>query len=361
MRRGALDVGAERRGRPEAGGGAGAPGEALRAGLFDRQGRRIRYLRLAVTDRCNLRCRYCMPAEGIAFAPRRELLSWPEMLRLVAELTDAGIDKLRITGGEPFVRAGLVEWLGQVARLPNAPEVSITTNATLIRPHVARLRDVGVRAVNVSLDALDAGGFFRITRRNLFDEVYANLLALVDAGLDVKVNCIVLDGQNADQLLDFVALTRKLPVDVRFLEEMPFNGSTGAGEARGITWDHRRILAHVRDAHPELRRVPTAHPGQAAVNYAVPGHAGRVGIIASYSRTFCGTCNRIRVNAKGELRTCLYGDNVASFAPALRGEDGDVSGAVRRVLAKALYERHTDGHAAEATHGRYASMTAIGG
>ena len=302
-----------------------------------------------------------MPAEGIDFAPRRELLSWPEMLRLVAELSDAGIDKLRITGGEPFVRTGLIEWLGQVARLPHAPEVSVTTNATLIRPHVARLRDVGVRAVNVSLDALDAGSFFRITRRDLFDEVYANLLSLVDAGLDVKVNCIVLDGQNTDRLLDFVALTRKLPVDVRFLEEMPFNGSTPAGQAAGIAWDHRRILEHVRAAYPTLQRVPTTRPGQTAVDYALPGHAGRVGIIASYSRTFCGTCNRIRVNAKGELRTCLYGANVASFAPALRGEQGDVSAAVRQVLAKALHHRHADGYAAEAAHGSYESMTAIGG
>ena len=327
--------------------------------LRDRQGRTIRYLRLAVTDRCNLRCRYCMPAEGIDFAPRDQLLSWDEMLRLVDELSRLGIDKLRITGGEPFARKGLVDWLGEVARLPQAPEVSITTNATLIRPHIARLRALGVRHVNVSLDALDAASFFRITRRDLFDEVYAALHELVAAGFDVKVNCIVLDGQNTDQLLDFVALTRKLPIAVRFLEEMPFNGSTAAGTATGIAWDYVRILGHVRAAHPTLQRLPGDSRGQTSVDYQVPGFVGRVGVIASYSRTFCGTCDRIRVNAKGELRTCLYGDNVASFAPALRS--GDVAGGVQRVLAKALFNRHADGHAAEAAHGAYASMTAIGG
>ena len=329
------------------------------APLVDPQGRAIRYARLAVTDRCNLRCRYCMPAAGIDFAPRRNLLTWEELLRLVDALGQLGVDKLRVTGGEPFARRGLMDFLAAVRALPHAPAVSITTNATLVGPHVERLRDLGVAGVNVSLDALDATSFARITRRDLFDVVHANLLALVAAGLPVKVNCIVLDGQNTDQLLAFAALTERLPVVVRFLEEMPFNGSVAAGEAAGIAWDHVRILAHLRAAYPNLRRLPRTSPAQTAVEYAIPGHAGRIGIIASYSRTFCGSCDRIRVNAKGELRTCLYGDNVASFAPALRAGGG--TEALRAVLAGALSLRHATGHAAESAHGAYASMTAIGG
>lgn len=333
------------------------------APLRDRQGRPIRYLRLAVTDRCNLRCRYCMPAEGIAFAPRRELLTWAELHTLVDVLGRLGVDKVRITGGEPFARRGLVDFLAGVAALPHAPRITLTTNATLIGPHVARLRDLGVAGVNVSLDALDGERFRRITRRNLFDDVYANLLALVEAGLAVKVNCVVLDGQNTDQLLAFAALAEQLPIAVRFLEEMPFNGGVGRGEAPGIAWDHFRILEHLRAAYPTLERLPRERPGQPAVEYRVPGHAGRLGIVASYSRTFCGSCDRIRVDARGGLRTCLYGDNVASFAPVLRsgGSAEELARGVRRVLAEALALRHADGHAAEAAHGHYASMTAIGG
>ena len=331
--------------------------------LRDRQGRPARYLRLAVTDRCNLRCRYCMPAEGIAFAPRRELLTWGEMLALVGALGELGVEKLRITGGEPFARPGLMTFLAGVTELPHAPRITLTTNATLVGPHVEALRALGVAGVNVSLDALERERFFAITRRDLFDAVYANLLALVEAGLAVKVNCVVLDGRNTDQLLAFAGLAERLPISVRFLEEMPFNGDTGPGEAPGIAWDHLRILAHLQAAYPTLERLPRERHGQPAVEYHVPGHPGRLGIVASYSRTFCGQCDRIRVDARGQLRTCLYGGTVASFAPVLRagGSRAEVAAGVRRVLAEALNLRHADGYAAEAAHGEYASMTAIGG
>ena len=183
----------------------------------------------------------------------------------------------------------------------------------------------------------------------------------MEAGLRVKVNCVVLDGQNDDQLLAFAALTRELPVAVRFLEAMPFDGGTAPGAAPArLAWDHRRILAALRDAYPDLAPLPRERPGQPAAEYQIPGHVGRVGIVASYSRTFCGACDRIRVDARGGLRTCLYGANVASFAPTLRA-GGDVADGVRRVLADALSLRHADGRAAEAAYGTYASMTAIGG
>ncbi len=326
--------------------------------LIDNHGRAISYLRLAVTDRCNLRCRYCMPAGGAPFLPRRELLSWSEMLRLLRVLGDHGVDKVRITGGEPFARPGLIDFLGRAAALPTAPRLSITTNATLLAPHIGRLKALGIRRVNVSLDALDPGRFLAITRRDAFATVYANLLALVAADFEVKVNCIVLDGQNTDQILPFVALTRELPVAVRFLEEMPFNGSTERASPT-LAWDYRRILRLVHGVYPSSRPVGEVEPGSTSQNYRIPGHAGTYGVIASYSRTFCGTCNRIRVSANGELRTCLYGDNVASFAPALRA--ADPAREVERVLAQALGTRHADGFAAERAHGAYTSMTSIGG
>ena len=325
--------------------------------LTDNHGRDINYLRLAVTDRCNLRCSYCMPAEGIRFLPRRELLSDGELLCLVDILSQAGITKLRITGGEPFVRPGLMDLLESLVALPHLDTVSITTNATLIGPHIARLQRAGIRQLNVSLDALDAERFGKITRRDCFATVYANLVQLIEAGFRVKINCIVLDRQNTDQIVPLVELTRRWPVSVRFLEEMPFNGS-GPPQAGPLHWNHHRIYDHIARHFPALQSL-TSEATSTAQNYRVPGYRGTVGIIAAFSRTFCGSCSRLRVSARGELRTCLYAKNELSFRTALRAANPER--AVNQLLHQALNRRFANGHNAEQNHNHYTSMTSIGG
>ncbi len=325
--------------------------------LTDNHGRTLDYLRLAVTDRCNLRCHYCMPAEGINFMPSADLLSFDEMLQLIDILSQHGIRKVRITGGEPFVRRGLIDFLEELSLLPTLETISLTTNATLISPYIDRLQRAGIRQVNVSLDALDADRFQTIARRDCYETVLSNLHQLIDAGFAVKVNCIVLEGQNTDQIIPLVRFTQDHPVGVRFLEEMPFNGSGSSGPAH-LRWNHQQILRYIRQAFPDVVAVPSERTST-SVNYRIPDYQGSVGIIPAYSRTFCGSCNRLRISARGELRTCLYGKNEVSLRDALRQPDAEA--AVMQRLQTAVGRRWANGQEAEHSHQQWTSMTSIGG
>ena len=192
--------------------------------LIDKFGREISYLRLSVTDRCNLRCSYCMPERGTIFAPKKEVLTYEEMLLLCETLSDVGIEKVRITGGEPFVRQDLIHFLRQLSLLPKIKQISITSNLTLIRPHLQELKELRITDINVSLDALSREKFFEITRRDVFDEVHETLLEMIALGFRLKINCVVMAGKNEDQLIPLIELARNHALSIRFLEEMPFNG-----------------------------------------------------------------------------------------------------------------------------------------
>ena len=218
--------------------------------LKDNHGRRINYLRLAVTDRCNLRCNYCMPAEGIAFSAREDLLTLEEMQFLSKTLIEMGIDKIRLTGGEPFVRKELPELLDFLSTQQDLRHLSITTNATLIGPYIDRFKKWGLDEVNISLDAIEQESFERITRRAEFKKVMANIHALIDAGIQVKINCVVLTGQNQDQLVPMVNYMKDYPVVVRFLEEMPFNG---VGQRRvDDLWNYQKILESIQGSYDSI-------------------------------------------------------------------------------------------------------------
>jgi len=257
--------------------------------LYDNHGRVINYLRLAVTDRCNLRCFYCMPEEGINYVPQFELLTYEEMLRVVAVLAQMGISKVRITGGEPFVRKDMAYFLQAICKTPGIDAVHITTNGTLTADIVPDLKAMGIRSINLSLDTLDKDRFYQITRRDVFEKVKETFHAVLDAEIPLKINCVVMDGRNIEDILPLVALTQNYPVGVRFIEEMPFNG-TGLRDA--ITWNHQHILAEIQQGFPALVKIPDP-PFSTSVNYQIPGFAGTIGIIAAYSRTFCGTCNLV--------------------------------------------------------------------
>ncbi|WP_445382187.1 GTP 3',8-cyclase MoaA [Robiginitalea sp. IMCC43444] len=326
--------------------------------LIDNHDRVINYVRLAVTDRCNLRCNYCMPEEGIAFSKRNELLSISEMKRLCDILIGQGVDKIRLTGGEPFVRKNLMQLLEHLAKQEGLRELSITTNATLIGPYIQQLEDYGVNSINVSMDAIQPETFARITRRDYFENVRENLMRLIDSKMDVRVNFIVLEGQNEEDIYPMMEFQKAYPVRVRFLEEMPFNG--GSRNFRKLKWNHKRILDHIREEYPDFEKLP-APLTSTSVNYQVKGHEGSFGIIPSFSRTFCGSCNRLRITATGDVITCLYGKPVTNLRRLLRS--GLDEAFVQDELISAVRSRARDGFEAQERFGSIfgSSMTSIGG
>ena len=222
--------------------------------LYDNHGRPLRYLRLAVTDRCNLRCFYCMPEQGIAFSPKPEVLTFEEMERLVGLLVSMGITKVRITGGEPFVRKDLMGFLERLAAMDGLEQLSLTTNGTHLAPHVPALKAMGIHSVNLSLDSLDRGRFHAITRRDVFDTVWESFEALLAHGIRTKINAVVMEEHNLEDIIPFAELTRQRNVAVRFIEEMPFNG--GSKGYVPITWNAQRIVQELRMYYPELDRLP---------------------------------------------------------------------------------------------------------
>lgn len=310
--------------------------------LYDNHGRKINYVRLAVTDRCNLRCFYCMPEEGIQYVQKQELLSYEEMTRLVELLVKMGIDKVRITGGEPFVRRDMMDFLRHIGQIPGLRQINITTNGTTTAPLVPELKAIGIKSVNLSMDTLDPERFFAITRRNVFKEVMNTFHTLLEHGIQTKINAVVMDGKNIDDLIPMVELTKDHPVSVRFIEEMPFNGE--GSHYSVLEWNHRRILEHLRSAFPKLEKLPDP-PHSTSSNYKVPGFKGDVGIIAAYSRTFCGTCNRIRITPQGGLKTCLYDSGVFNVRDLMRA--GATDAQIRDTFLAALGNRAKDGWEAE--------------
>jgi len=328
--------------------------------LLDNHGRKINYLRLAVTDRCNLRCFYCMPEDGLNWLSRKELMTYEEMLQSCSLLVKMGIEKIRITGGEPFVRKDIMKFLTAVSGLDGLKELTITTNGVLTAPYVQELKKIGVKSVNLSLDTLDANRFFTITRRDEFDNVMATLNELLKHNIEVKINAVVMDGKNTQDIIPLVELTKDMPVSVRFIEEMPFNGDGHV--YGGLKWDYIRILEEIKEKHAGIKKIPDTLYST-SYNYQIPGHRGNVGIIAAYSRTFCGTCNRIRITPEGELKTCLYDDGVLNIKKLLR--EGMDEGDLKAVLLNAFGHRPKDGWEAEHLRvkntGVHESMATIGG
>ncbi len=326
--------------------------------LIDNHNRTINYLRLAVTDRCNLRCNYCMPAEGIRFAKRETLLTLDELSILSTLMVEQGIDKIRITGGEPFVRKDLMGLLKHLASLDGLGDISITTNATLIGPHIETLKELGIRHINVSLDAVQRETFGRITRRDQYDTVFSNLNRLISEDFNVRINFIVLEGQNIEDILPILELQKNHPVSVRFLEEMPFNG--GSKNFDRITWNYEKILEYITNAYPDVERLSSPETST-SINYKIKGHKGSFGLIPSFSRTFCGSCNRLRITATGDVITCLYGKPKLNIRDIMRGPDREAN--LRSAIGDAIGSRARTGFEAQREHeGVFEnSMTSIGG
>ncbi|MCC8426284.1 GTP 3',8-cyclase MoaA [Mucilaginibacter sp. UR6-11] len=328
--------------------------------LTDNHGREINYMRLAVTDRCNLRCFYCMPEDGLNWLSRSGLMSYEEMLRACRLLVKMGIEKIRITGGEPFVRKDIMLLLAGLAKIDGLKELSMTTNGVLTAPHIPEMKALGIKSVNLSLDTLDANRFFTITRRDEFASVMHTLDELLKHDIEVKINAVVMDGKNTRDIIPMVELTKDLPVSVRFIEEMPFNGDGHVYQ--GLSWDYVRILNEITSHYPAIKKL-TDPAYSTAYNYQIPGHRGTVGIIAAYSRTFCGTCNRIRITPEGTLKNCLYDDGVLNIKDLMRSGISDNE--LEQNLLNAFSHRVADGWEAERKrvekNGVHESMATIGG
>ena len=328
--------------------------------LFDNHGRAVNYLRLAVTDRCNLRCFYCMPEEGIRYMPKKDLLTFEENTRLISIMASMGITKVRLTGGEPFVRTDLMKLIRNIVEISGVRDLHLTTNGVLTAPHIPELKKLGIASVNLSLDTLDKQRFFAITRRDVFEPVMETLRLLVESEIPVKINAVVMDGKNIDDIIPLVELSKNNNVDVRFIEEMPFNGE--GNHYPTLVWSYKKIIDYLKEHYPALHKIPDPQ-FSTSYNYHVPGHKGNVGVIAAFSRTFCGTCNRIRVTAQGTLKTCLYDDGALDLRQLLRASKDD--SVIAETLIKALNSRAKDGFEAESNRKNHApvseSMSTIGG
>lgn len=326
--------------------------------LIDNHNRTINYLRLAVTDRCNLRCNYCMPEDGIRFAQQAKLLTIEELCLVSEKLVEMGIDKIRITGGEPFVRKDLMKLFRKLSALNKLKDISVTTNATLIGNHIDELKALGIKNINVSLDAVTPETFKKITRRADFNKVQAQLYRLIEEGFNVKINFVVLNGQNTSDILPMAEWAKKMPVSVRFLEEMPFNG--GSRYFQEIQWNYRRLEQHLMAAYPTLKTIPVDKTST-SILYEADGFVGNLGIIPAFSRTFCGSCNRLRISATGDIITCLYGKPVGNVRNIIRNfpHSGDFENEIR----KAVRSRAVNGFEAQQKHEDIfkTSMTSIGG
>lgn len=300
-----------------------------------------------------------MPSEGIDFVKNDKLLTIKELISLSEILVGQGIDKIRITGGEPFVRKDLMVLLRALSTMEGLDDISVTTNATLIGPYIDELKELGITNVNVSLDSINRKTFERITRRNQFDTVHNNLIRLITEGFNVRINFIVLEGQNEQDMIPILELMKHYNVSVRFLEEMPFNG--GTKNFAGIKWDYKTILGHIGEAYPNFEKLESPKTST-SVNYKIKGHTGTFGIIPSFSRTFCGSCNRLRITATGDVITCLYGKPKANVKDLMRGESSKEK--TQNAILGAIGSRAKTGFEAQQEHSDTIfdnSMTSIGG
>lgn len=327
--------------------------------LKDKFGRKIDYLRLAVTDKCNLRCFYCMPEKGIDFLKKTELLSFEEMESLVILFAQLGVNKVRITGGEPFLRKEIIQFFETISHIDGISKITLTTNGTLTKQYLEDLLRLGIRDINLSLDSLDSERFHKITRRDSFNQVWSCLEKMMAMDFNVKLNVVVMEEENIDDIIPMVRLTENSNLSVRFIEEMPFNGSGKSSSA--LVWDHDKILEHINIHFSNITQL-TREAADTSFDYKVPGFSGSFGIIPAYTRTICGGCNRIRITPQGMLKTCLYDEGVFSLRDLMRA--GATNEQIITAIQEAVSNKAKDGFEAEKNRGdRFVSesMAMIGG
>ena len=282
--------------------------------LQDLHGRNHGYLRISLIERCNLRCSYCMPEEGVQLSPKRHLMTYEEIYEIAKTFVKHGVSKIRLTGGEPLIRKDIPIILEKLATL--TVELSITSNAVIIHNFIDVLKVNGVKKINISLDSLNREKFKQITRRDQFDIVYKNMLLLVEEGFTVKVNVVLMKNFNENEIIDFINLTKDLPIVIRFIEFMPFDGNK---------WDISKMVSYAEVMNIVNASFPTDAiirlndaPNDTSKNYKIEGYLGSFAIISSVTNPFCDSCNRLRLTANGQLKNCLFSSTESDLLTTLR-------------------------------------------
>lgn len=308
--------------------------------LVDPYSRSITYMRVSVTDRCNLRCVYCMPEEGLDWTPKEEILTYDELLRIIRVAARRGLQKIRITGGEPLVRKGIVGFVEQVNQIEGINEIALTTNAVFLKEMASDLHKAGLKRLNISLDSLDPKTFSEVVRRDIFPMVWDGIEEAERVGFDpIKINVVLQQGVNDHEVVDFVNLTRRKPYHVRFIEYMP----CADWEMWKKTYrPFQTVVEEVETRFGHLIPVNAANEGNngPAENFRLPGAPGVIGFIHAVSHDFCDTCNRVRLTSDGQIRPCLFSEIGVDFREALRNgcSDEELDGLLDQVLyVKPLY------------------------
>ena len=297
--------------------------------MKDNYGREINYMRVSITDRCDLRCRYCMP-EGCEKVSMAQILTYEEIERICRVAAGLGISRIKITGGEPFVRLGCTDLIRSLKATDGIEEVTVTTNGQTLEKYIDELKEIGIDGINISLDTIDPEKYAHITGRGELARTLRSIELSAESGIKTKVNCILQKGSNEDELFDLAGLAFKYSIDVRFIEEMP----VGAGKLKaGIS--NSDVLRRLRERWPDLEPDESIHGNGPAVYYKRSGIPGAIGLISPIHGVFCADCNRIRLTSQGKIRPCLCYDTEIDIVPALKGTDEDLTEALRKaILAK---------------------------
>ncbi len=325
------------------------------SGLVDNFGRKVTYLRLSITDRCNLRCKYCMSEDGVQFLGHDQILSYEELERLITIVTGLGVEKVRITGGEPFARKGCLDFLERLKKEHGVKGVFVTTNGVAVYPHLAELKRLGISGINLSMDTVDKERFIEITRRDAFENVLSVFHETLRLSIPLKVNSVIQRDTSDKEIVDLAGLIKDNSVSLRFIELMPF---TGKKQCEAI--QQTSLEARLQGLFPGLTEI-SSNNIETARQFKVPGAVGTIGIIEGHSRKFCSSCNKIRITSQGILKTCLYDNGVLDLRTLLR--DGASNEEISSAIVRCVSKRHEDGHAADAINvcDDEESMARIGG
>jgi cyclic pyranopterin phosphate synthase len=323
--------------------------------LTDNHGRAITYLRLAITDRCNLRCRYCRPEEGVLFIPHKEILTFEELERLVAIFCSLGITKVRVTGGEPFSRRGCMPFLTRLRKIDGVQHLHITTNGVKTSRFLDELAAIGIDSFNLSLDTLDQKRFWKITRRDYLEAVLQTLEGVLARDIPLKINSVVLKDTSDDEIIRLAELVRDFPLDLRFIKKMPFSGKVRSGKI-----ENGNLSQRLKRIFPAIEENTDILPTTARI-FSLPGYKGSLGLIQGYSRLFCATCNKLRITPTGMLKTCLYDNGVLNLKEMMRKGADDKE--IESAIINCVQNRCVNGHEAEliAKRDMEPSMGSIGG
>ena len=300
--------------------------------LFDPFNRRLNYLRISLTDRCNLRCLYCMPEEGVPKLAHEDILSYEELLRLARLSVALGIEKIRLTGGEPLTRRGVIPFMAELARIPGVKDISLTTNGILLAEQARSIWEAGIRRINVSLDSLDPRRYALITRHDAFERVWEGIQTAEAIGFQpIKINVVALKGINEEEIAAFGRLSLEKPYHIRFIEFMPVGPSVGCSADRFLPAD--RILERLRSLGP-LTSINGRRLDGPARRWAYAGARGEVGVISPVSQHFCPNCNRLRLTSDGKLRTCIFSDQETDLRRPLR--EGAADDQLEMIIREAI-------------------------